>query len=68
MTLEKHSSDFDISCDFCPYHEDTREDDFHVALEKIKGEGWQIIKVGDGWEHKCPGCVQAEMEDGFGDV
>ena len=55
--LEKHSLTYEMSCDFCNEQMDTEEDDFRLALDNAKADGWKIFKEDGEWYHKCPDCV-----------
>lgn len=72
MTLARKSCGFTVHCDDCPDAIEPSETEFKPMLEEIRAEGWRTVKVGDGWQHFCPDCVdnwaaeQREL-DGFDD-
>ena len=46
------------TCDGCSA-ELPPEDDYHVAVAAMKGEGWAIVrqeKLSPEWHHFCPTC------------
>lgn len=46
-----------FQCDGCDEVLATNTEDFTVAQEKLRAEGWAARKVGpDEWTHRCPGC------------
>lgn len=56
MALDKDSSTFTASCDFCSNYIDTDEDEFLSAVERIKRLGWRVFKQGGEWFHQCEDC------------
>lgn len=59
--LEK-SITFIAYCDFCSEDHTTDEDDFSSAVKEIKREGWRVFKDESGWNHKCPSCLEDDLE------
>jgi len=58
-------SEIIFTCDFCAdesdsYPNDPDSDDFRVALESIKNNGWILGKDGDDWMHFC--CRECKTE------
>ena len=42
-------------CDKCGKHSPLAES-YNGAIEKAKESGWEIKKVGDKWDDRCPDC------------
>jgi hypothetical protein len=45
-----------FECDACPETFDTETDEFPVALNMIKRDGWHVRKVAGEWMHCCDKC------------
>ncbi|MBP2560802.1 hypothetical protein J2857_003571 [Neorhizobium galegae] len=58
MTIVKHESKMEITCNSCPvtYCRSYAEEDFSILLEDIKAEGWRIKREAAEWTHRCPDC------------
>lgn len=69
MAIERNRWGFDgeitFECDQCGEEIHTEESDFHLALKKMKSEGWKSEKSGGDWEHTCPGCQDTDIEEDF---
>jgi hypothetical protein len=61
MTIERLGGRMQITCDTCPasQRDSYGKDEFHVMTQDAKAEGWHFEKKHDGWDHFCPGCVEA---------
>ena len=45
-----------IECDSCDEVFDGDTDDFKVAWDAAKRDGWRTKKIGTEWVHGCPKC------------
>lgn len=68
MTIEIWGLTYTVDCDFCSYSEDTHfdlADGFMAVVDYIKEEGWRIFKKHGDWYHKCPCCIENDVEEEF---
>lgn len=60
MTIERdhYNGPIAFRCDApkCHEFEETHCQEFGGAHAKAKAHGWTTRKVGDEWQHLCPGC------------
>lgn len=63
VALEKGTTDFVATCDFCSEFLETEETNFHDAVAEIKKHGWAVFKENGEWNHMCPSCRDDESRD-----
>ena len=59
----KSTGEFVIECDDCGDSETYEVDSWADGLYDAKADGWRVIKVWDGWEARCPDCVEAWKQE-----
>jgi hypothetical protein len=60
--ITKQTFGFIAECDSCSSEEDMPDaESFQEAVNQIKGQGWNIRKVGNDWTHVCPSCLQDDF-------
>lgn len=56
--ISRDHSDLIFECDTCGETLETHDDDWNVAWNMAKRDGWRSRKVNDEWEHVCPECEE----------
>lgn len=62
----EYDNDFhimDITCDHCEA-EDSTEGQFMDCVDYFKDEGWRFYKDAKDYAHKCPTCIELEVDEG----
>lgn len=49
-----------IECDACGEVFESETDDFGLAWNAAKTQGWRTKKIGQDWIHACPTCEVIE--------
>jgi len=58
MSVTRNHRIISFECDDCGDVIDTGMEDFYTALAYIKRNGWQTVRVGNDWEHRCSDCTE----------
>jgi hypothetical protein len=54
--IERDRGDIKIICDVCGLVRETGTDEWDVAWQTAKRDGWKAEKVGKDWLHACEDC------------
>lgn len=68
MTIERSEDgrQIEMVCDSCPAAFPAVHDagDFEILLADARVAGWQAIRMGLRWRHRCPSCAEAARQEG----
>ena len=67
MTLYncQYENQFIAECSECGHEVFTEEDNFHLALARIKRDGWKVVQDRGEWLHICDSCNELETISDF---
>lgn len=60
MTISRDHGDITFECDSCADEYETHEDNFDIAWNMAKRDGWRARKVGNVWQHFCEDCDEED--------
>lgn len=58
--IHRNHGDITFECDSCGETLDTNDDDWNVAWNMAKRDGWTSRKIAGEWEHSCLTCNEPE--------